>query len=80
MKPIQFILATLVLASGVSAARPMIKPAGYQVDTIDSPKEITLGVGGMAFLDKTTMLICTRDGEVWKFNTDNGKWDLYADG
>ena len=26
------------------------------------------------------MLICTREGEVWKFDTDSGKWDLYADG
>ena len=80
MKPIRLILSTLALACAVAAARPMIKPAGYQVDTVLIPKGITLGVGGMAFLDDTTLLICTREGEVWKFNTADGQWKLYADG
>ncbi|MBL69743.1 MAG: hypothetical protein CMO74_15085 [Verrucomicrobiales bacterium] len=79
MKPTRFIFASLVLAAFVQAA-PSRLPAGYAVDTVDIPKEITLGVGGMAFLDETTLLICTREGEVWKFNTGNGKWSLFADG
>ncbi|MDP6905314.1 MAG: hypothetical protein QF406_12805, partial [Verrucomicrobiota bacterium] len=58
----------------------MIKPAGYVVDTVNIPKGITLGVGGMAFLHRTTMLIFTRVGEVWKFNIQEGQWELYADG
>ena len=55
-------------------------PAGYIVETVNIPKEITLGVGGMAFMDNNTLLICTREGEVWKFNTQDGQWELYADG
>ena len=70
------ILSTLALACTVAAARPMINPAGYQVDTVLIPKGITLGVGGMAFLDRTTLLICTREGEVWKFNITDGEWKL----
>ena len=80
MKTIYTLLLSVSLVSIVSAARPMIKPAGYVVDTVNIPKGITLGVGGMAFLDRTTMLICTREGEVWKFNIQDGQWELYADG
>ena len=50
------------------------------METVNIPKEITLGVGGMAFMDNNTLLICTREGEVWKFNTQDGQWELYADG
>ena len=32
--------------------------------TVSIPKEITLGVGGMAFMDNNTLLICTREGGV----------------
>ena len=80
MKLTKLIFAALDFTVVAQAARPMIKPAGYQVDTVIIPKEITLGVGGMAFLDHHNMLICTREGEVWKFNTSTGSWSLFADG
>ena len=73
-------VAALAFTVMAQAARPMIKPAGYQVDVVNIPKEITLGVGGMAFLDRVNMLICTREGEVWKFNTATGSWSKFADG
>ena len=79
MKPIQILFATLALAM-VATAQPRNLPAGYIVETVNIPKEITLGVGGMAFMDNHTLLICTREGEVWKFNTQDGRWELYADG
>ena len=79
MKPIQILFATLALAM-VATAQPRNLPAGYIVETVNIPKEITLGVGGMAFMDNNTLLICTREGEVWKFNTQDGQWGLYADG
>ena len=79
MKPIQILFATLALAF-VATAQPRNLPAGYIVETVNIPKEITLGVGGMAFMDNNTLLICTREGEVWKFNTQDGQWELYADG
>ena len=79
MKPIQILFATLALAM-VATAQPRNLPAGYIVETVNIPKEITLGVGGMAFMDNNTLLICTREGEVWKFNTQDGQWELYADG
>ena len=80
MKLIQIFIFTICCSLTVSAARPMVKPVGYEVETIEIPKGITLGVGGMAFMDRMTMLICTREGEVWKYNTKNGQWQLYADG
>ncbi|HCU87587.1 MAG TPA: hypothetical protein DGP39_08660, partial [Verrucomicrobiales bacterium] len=80
MKLMKLFVAALAFTVVAQAARPMIKPAGYQVDVVNIPKEITLGVGGMAFLDRVNMLICTREGEVWKFNTATGSWSKFADG
>ena len=80
MKLMKLFVAALAFTVMAQAARPMIKPAGYQVDVVNIPKEITLGVGGMAFLDRVNMLICTREGEVWKFNTATGSWSKFADG
>ena len=80
MKLMKLFVAALAFTVVAQAARPMIKPAGYQVDVVNIPKEITLGVGGMAFLDRVNMLICTREGEVWKFTTATGSWSKFADG
>ena len=57
MKLMKLFVAALAFTVVAQAARPMIKPAGYQVDVVNIPKEITLGVGGMAFLDRVNMLI-----------------------
>ncbi len=53
-------------------------PAGYRVETIPIPDGITLSVGGLAFAPNGELLICTREGEVWKYR-DN-QWHLFADG
>lgn len=58
--------------------KPLIIPPGYAVQTIKIPSHITLGVGGMAFTKDGTLLICTREGEVWKYKQD--QWSLYAEG
>lgn len=76
MKPIihTFTLSLLV-ASAIAAPKT---PAGYSVETINIPSDITLGVGGLAFKPNGDLLICTREGEVWSYR-DN-KWSLFASG
>ena len=49
MKPIQILFATLALAM-VATAQPRNLPAGYIVESGNIPKEITMGVGCMAFI------------------------------
>lgn len=76
MKKILFTLLTgLLLAT--SFAEPRL-PAGYSVETIEIPPQITLGVGGLAFMPGGDLLICTREGEVWRYHT--GNWSLFASG
>jgi hypothetical protein len=60
------------------AQTPEKMPAGYKLETIEVPKAITLSVGGLAFAANGDLLICTREGEVWKYR-DN-QWQLFADG
>ena len=76
MKKIIFSLATaLLLAKGVAAPK---LPAGYSVETIEIPPQITLGVGGLAFKPNGDLFISTREGEVWRYYA--GKWALFASG
>ena len=76
MKNVIFSLVTaLLLAHGIAAPK---LPAGYSVETIEIPSHITLGVGGLAFTPKGDLLICTREGDVWRYR--NGDWSLFASG
>lgn len=76
MKKLIFSLATaLLLAQGSAATR---LPAGYSLGTIEIPPQIKLGVGGLAFTPKGDLLICTREGEVWRYR--DGHWNLFASG
>jgi sugar lactone lactonase YvrE len=68
----------LCLLSAMLASVAAEPPAGYRVETIAIPPEITLGVGGLAFTPDGNLLICTREGEVWRYR--EGKWTLFADG
>ena len=77
MKNVIFSLATALLLAGAAAAAPKL-PAGYSLETIEIPPHITLGVGGMAFTPKGDLLICTREGEVWRYR--DGDWSLFAQG
>src|SRR5687767_3467895 len=63
----------------LNAAEPRV-PAGYRVETIDIPAGITLGVGGLSWASTHELMICTREGEVWRFNAANNTWNLYAEG
>ncbi len=77
MKKIIFTLIVTALLLAQSIAAPKL-PAGYSVETIEIPPNITLGVGGLAFTPKGDLLICTREGEVWRYRT--GDWSLFASG
>jgi len=50
------------------------------VRTIDTPPGVFLGIGGMEFSPDGTLFVCTREGEVWKYSLNDGKWFLFADG
>lgn len=74
-------LCLLIIAFTFSAATfgaPNKIPLGYSIETIEIPREITLGVGGLAFTGDGDLLICSREGQVWKYR-DN-RWQLFADG
>ncbi|MDA7618758.1 hypothetical protein N8703_05585, partial [Verrucomicrobia bacterium] len=53
-------------------------PAGYIVETVPIPAQITLGVGGLAFAPDGALFVTTREGQVWRL--ENEKWSLFADG
>ena len=76
MKTVIFSLAIALLMAGATAAPKL--PAGYSLETIEIPPHITLGVGGMAFTPKGDLLICTREGEVWRYR--DGDWSRFAEG
>lgn len=72
-----------------AAVTGAIAPAGYDIKAIDIPKDMVLGVSGLAFDRDGSLLLCTREGEVWRFHADadsfydetlKGHWTLYADG
>lgn len=66
------------VAAAADAPEGPTVPAGYRVETIDIPDDITLEVGGLAFRDNGRLLIATRYGDVWDYF--RGDWNRYADG
>lgn len=77
MKTLFTSLASALLLIGLNA-QEMNVPAGYRVETISIPDEIILGVGGMAFEKDGSLLISTREGQVWRHKNDS--FSLVADG
>ncbi|MCP5023090.1 MAG: DUF1080 domain-containing protein [bacterium] len=55
------IIAALFLAAGLSGGESDV----YMVDYLAPPVGEVIEVGGMAFLDKDTLLVSTRRGRVW---------------
>jgi hypothetical protein len=79
MKTAIFLVSLALFVCGASAApMPAKVPAGYKLETIDIPATITLGVGGLAFMPSGDLLICTREGEVWRYRA--GQWSRFAQG
>ena len=60
--------------------KPARIPAGYSVETIETPEGVSLGVGGMTFAPDGSLMLCTREGEVWKYRVKQKSWSLFADG
>lgn len=65
-------------AAGLCAQQPSVIPAGYTVETIETPKGRAFGVGGMSFAADGTLYVSTREGQVWTRRGDS--WQLFADG
>ncbi len=83
MKTLTLLLAVSFGLTGVvnaaqSAPVAAKLPAGYTLETITIPAHITLGVGGLAFTPKGDLLICTREGDVWRYRA--GDWSRFAQG
>lgn len=64
----------------LSEDQPDRIPNGYSVKTIETPPEVFLGIGGMEFSPGGNLFVCTREGEVWKYNLESQDWSLFADG
>lgn len=77
---LRMIPVAAALSAAISLSGAPKLPAGYTVQTIDIPKHITLGVGGLAFLPSGDLLISTREGEVWRHRPGTDQWNLFADG
>ena len=83
MKKLFLMFAVSLGLAGVANAaqstpKPASLPAGYALETIEIPAHITLGVGGLAFTPKGDLLICTREGDVWRYRA--GDWSRFAQG
>ena len=74
------LLLTAALASSITLSAAQKLPPGYSIQTIDIPKHITLGVGGLAFMPSGDLMISTREGEVWRYRPDAESWTLFAEG
>ncbi|MEK9773565.1 MAG: hypothetical protein VW576_08355 [Opitutae bacterium] len=59
---------------------PNCIPEGYHVETIDTPPDEYFGVGGMEFAPNGDLFICTREGDVWRYETKGREWSRFADG
>lgn len=68
----------LVFCLMLFAILPTVNAQSYVVETIKVPQDIRLEVGGMGFWPDGTLVMCTRRGEVWKYN--KGRFDRYAFG
>ena len=58
--------------------QPKIIPSGYRVETIETPKGVPFGVGGLSFAADGTLYASTREGDVWTYK--KGMWKLFAKG
>ena len=81
MKTIFSTFGILVVASfTIGQVKPDRIPNGYSVQTIDTPAEVSFGVGGMEFAPNGDLYVCTREGDVWQYKTSKKEWSLFADG
>ena len=81
MKTIFLTFGILIVTSfTIGHAKPERIPNGYSVHTIDTPAEVSFGVGGMEFAPNGDLYVCTREGDVWQYKTSKKEWSLFADG
>jgi hypothetical protein len=50
----------------------------YRLETIPTPKDAVLEVGGLDFMPDGRLMLCTRRGEVW--SVKDGRWKRFAFG
>jgi hypothetical protein len=74
------VLATALIAPLPAQEKPARIPAGYTAEKIETPQGVSLGVGGMEFAPDGSLMLCTREGEVWKYLIKKKQWSLFADG
>ena len=74
------VLATALIAPLSAQEKPARIPAGYVAEKIETPQGVSLGVGGMEFAPDGSLMLCTREGEVWKYVISKKQWSLFADG
>ena len=84
MKNFLYLLPAVMFAALIAPLsaqeKPARIPAGYTAEKIETPQGVSLGVGGMEFAPDGSLMLCTREGEVWKYRIKEKQWSLFADG
>lgn len=68
----------IALAMQMAGGQTSNAPDGYVVETIPLPPGEQIGVGGLAFQPDGSLLISSREGQVWRYH--EGDFSLFADG
>ncbi len=78
MQSFRTILSCIAALIACTGAVTNVHAQSYVVETIKVPPAIRLEVGGMGFWPDGSLLMCTRRGEVWKYN--KGRFSQFAFG
>ena len=77
MKALLFSIASLVLASSITAQIPNHIPKGYKLETVTLPRG-AVTILGICHKPDGTVAAASWEGDVWEYK--NGNWSLFATG
>ena len=77
MKSLLFSIASLVLASSITAQIPNHIPKGYKLETVTLPRG-AVTILGICHKPDGTLAAASWEGDVWEYK--NGNWSLFATG
>lgn len=70
----------LFIASALGLLAAAIAPAAYRIESVPRPPEIVGGIAGVAFSPGGSLVISTRQGEIWIRSAGTGNWRRFAHG
>src|SRR4051812_42010972 len=75
-----FLLPFLLAAHAALGAARAEPSDYYTVEDIETPKDLSAEVGGLAFMPDGRLVVCFHRGEVYTYNTETKEWKLFAQG